>query len=156
MEHTNLERLRPALGHDDPVAVFMAAFEIVQSHMDATQKDLGLSGFGRDLWWLWDLWSQTTNGGLLQYFGNDAGDHVRGALAALRTIGAGDAAEALAAAMSRFGPTGPAPDRSDRAAQTDAWGEEEWEPVEELAEAMLDAAPSIPEAVQAELRRRLE
>ena len=66
------------------------------------------------------LTGEILNGGITQYFFNSSGDRARFALDALKVIGDKIGHAILVDAMRAFGPSGPSPDRVERARQLDA------------------------------------
>ena len=63
---------------------------------------------------VWNLEAEVNNGGFNQYYQNSAGDHALETPAALREIGASEAASLVESANQVFGPTGPSRDRDER------------------------------------------
>jgi len=63
---------------------------------------------------VWNLEAEVNNGGFAQFYTNSAGDHALETPAALREIGASQAASLVETANQVFGPMGPSRDRSER------------------------------------------
>lgn len=73
---------------------------------------------------IWSLEADVNNGGFDQYYFNSSGDHARFAPAALRAIGAREAAAIVEEANAIFGPDGPPRDRDQRQDALEALGED--------------------------------
>ncbi len=74
----------------------------------------GLSSEEKVFLYIWNLEGEVNNGGFAQFYVNSAGDNAIDTPAALREIGATQAAAIADAANAVFGPSGPPSDRDER------------------------------------------
>lgn len=101
---------------------------------------------------IWELEAELNNGGFSQWMFNSAGDHAEFAVAALREVGASDAAAACERFFALMPGGRPSPDRDTRQQQLDAASEAAGE------DAFEDACSALEQefyALEDDLRNRL-
>lgn len=136
------------LGHTDPVDTTLALLDHVQARIQATGLD-SLNPTERQILALYDVWTQVQAGGFNQYLWNPAADHATDALAGLALVQDAHCVRVLEQAFAALGPGGLALSHDERCRVLQDWDEDAWEPLEDLADELLDGPRSLPECIAA-------
>jgi len=109
-------------------------FSIIEG-VQAREMESGLKALSpkeQTLFLVWSLESEINNGGFNQFFFNEAGDHSKETLSALREIGAAHTAALLQKAMAVFGAVGPNSECETRQGQVEQLTDAENDTLAEL------------------------